>query len=92
MSFTGPALQDVHAIREAFPRGFTHQEVMDRFDWPQNKARQAIVMGVSQDYFRILGAEDQRTQWVTYENAQWRRNWLTTPWVGSWVHELESVT
>ena len=47
-------------------------------------------MGVS-DLFRILGAENAKTQYVTYENVEWRRNWLCKPWVASWVHELEDA-
>ncbi len=79
MSFTGPALQDVQTIREHFPRDFTHEQVMDKLGWDKAKARQAIVMGVSQDYFRIL-SEDPGTRFVSYENTEWRQQWMTSSW------------
>ena len=88
MTFFGPALQDVGTIQENFPRQFTIEQVMAELDWEKNKARQAIVMGLSQDFFRAT-SEERSTQLVIYENAQWRRNWLTKPWVSSWVHDLE---
>ena len=87
MTFQGPALQDVGTIQENFPRQFTIEQVMAELDWEKNKARQAIVMGLSQDFFRAL-SEERNTQLVIYENVQWRRNWLTKPWVSDWVQEL----
>jgi hypothetical protein len=80
MNYAGTALEDIAAIRQAFPRDFTHSEVMDHFGWGKARARQAIVMGVSKDYFRIVGAEDATTQWVTYENVEWRKHWITSDW------------
>ena len=80
MTFSGSALEDVSKIRKAFPREFTHAQLCEHFGWEKARARQAIIMGVSQDYFRILGAEDTATQWVTYENVAWRKQWLTSNW------------
>ena len=91
MTFVGPALENAHKIRAHFPSTFKHAEVMEKLGWTHAVARQAIVMGVSQDLFRILGAENAKTQYVTYENVEWRRNWLCKPWVASWVHELEDA-
>ena len=91
MTFVGPALENAHKIRAHFPTTFKHAEVMEKLGWNHAVARQAIVMGVSQDLFRILGAENASTQFVTYENVQWRKNWLTRPWVSDWVRELEDV-
>ena len=89
MTFVGPALQDVGTIQENFPRQFTIEQVMAELDW-ENKARQAIVMGLSQDFFRAL-SEERNTQLVIYENVQWRRSWLTKPGCPtgyrSWRHE-----
>lgn len=80
MTFSGPALQDVYTIRENFSRQFTHEQVMERLGWTKAKARQAIVMGVSQDYFRIVGEQDPNTRWVAYENVAWRKEWMTKCW------------
>jgi hypothetical protein len=80
MTFTGTALEDITRIRQEFPREFTHSQLCEHFGWEKARARQAIVMGVSQDYFRIVGAEDSVTQWVTYENVAWRRQWMTKRW------------
>ena len=79
MTFAGPALQDVGTIQENFPRQFTLQEVADKLGWDKPKARQAIVMGLSQDYFRSL-SEDPVTRVVIYENTAWRRQWITNDW------------
>ena len=91
MTFAGPALDNAHKIRAHFPTKFKHAEVMEKLGWEHKVARQAIVMGVSLDLFRILGAENAKTQYVTYENVEWRRNWITRPWVSSWVQELEDA-
>ena len=91
MTFAGPALDNAHKIRAHFPTTFKHAEVMEKMGWNHAVARQAIVMGVSQDLFRILGAEDPRTGYVLYENVGWRKSWLTRPWVSDWVRELESA-
>ena len=91
MTFVGPALENAHKIRAQSPSTFIHAEVMEKLGWEHKVARQAIVMGVSQDLFRILGAENASTQFVTYENVAWRKNWLTRPWVSDWVRELESA-
>lgn len=80
MTFSGPAQQDVQTIREHFPRDFTHEQVMEKLGWDRAKARQAIVMGVSLDYFRIMGEKDPDSRWVTYENVEWRRRWITNSW------------
>ena len=80
MNYAGTALEDISKIRQAFPRDFTHAQLCEHFGWDKARARQAIVMGVSQDYFRILGAEDTTTQWVTYENVAWRKQWMTSNW------------
>lgn len=80
MTFSGTALEDISKIRQAFPRDFTHAQLCEHFGWEKKRARQAIVMGISQDYFRIVGAEDATTQWVTYENAAWRKQWMTKSW------------
>jgi hypothetical protein len=90
MTFAGPALDDVKTIRRNFPRQFTHEQVMSKLGWTKAKARQAIVMGVSQDYFRIMGEHDPDTRWVTYENVEWRQQWITSNWGVSdeWRREL----
>ena len=75
-----------HDPRE-LPRHVHDQQVMAELNWEKNKARQAIVMGLSQDFFRAL-SEERNTQLVIYENVRWRRNWLTKPWVSDWVQEL----
>lgn len=80
MTFSGTALEDITKIRQAFPREFTHAQLCEHFGWEKKRARQAVVMGVSQDYFRIVGAEDATTQWVTYENVAWRKQWMTKSW------------
>lgn len=79
MTFVGPALQDVGKIQLVFPRQFTLQEVVDKMGWDKPKARQAIVMGLSQDYFRSL-SEDPVTRVVVYENTAWRKQWITNNW------------
>ena len=79
MTFAGPALDDVKIIRKHFPRDFTHEQVVEKLGWSKAKARQAIVMGVSQDYFRIL-SEDPDTRFVSYENTEWRQQWMTSNW------------
>ncbi len=79
MTFSGPALQDIKTIREHFPRDFTHEQVMEKLGWSKAKTRQAIVMGVSQDYFRIQ-SEDPDTRVFSYENTEWRKQWMTSNW------------
>lgn len=79
MTFFGPAEEDVKKIKEEFPRDFTHPQVMDKLGWDKAKARQAIVMGLSLDYFRV-GQEDKEKRLMVYENAEWRRNWTTRRW------------
>ena len=80
MTFRGTALEDIAKIRQTFPRHFTHAQLCERFGWEKARARQAIVMGVAEDYFRILGEQDPDTRWVTYENVAWRKQWMTSNW------------
>jgi hypothetical protein len=74
-------MDDLNQILNAFPRTFTLSEVVSRFDWPSQRARQAIVNGQQVDIVRILvdhRGDDNR--FATYENARWRQQWLTRPW------------
>ena len=80
MDYAGTALEDIYAIRQVFPRAFTHAEVMEHFGWEKARARQAIVMGVSQDYFRVMGEQSEDNRWISYENVEWRRHWITSDW------------
>ena len=80
MTFNGTALEDIGKIRQAFPRDLHPCPALRAFRLGESESETGIVMGVSQDYFRILGAEDATTQWVTYENVAWRKQWMTSNW------------
>ena len=86
MTFAGPAEADIKIIREHFPREFTIADVREKLGWTHAKARQAIVMGVSLDYFHPLverGVEHEG-RLTTYENVEWRKQWITKPWGNSY--------
>lgn len=78
MTFAGPAEQDLDEMLEVLPRDFTLEMVMETTGWPIKKARQAVVMGLSQD--RLMPRELEGTSYRVYENVAWRREWMTKPW------------
>ena len=78
MTFCGPAERDLNEMLEVLPRDFTLEMVMEATGWDIKKARQAVVMGLSQD--RLLPREIAGTSYRIYENVAWRREWVTKRW------------
>ena len=78
MSFTGPAEEDLNEMLKILPREFTLEMVVDKTGWPINRARQAVVMGLSHD--RLMPREIKGTSYRVYENLAWRREWVTKSW------------
>jgi hypothetical protein len=78
MTFSGPAEQDLNEMLEVLPREFTTEMVVEATGWDIKKARQAVVMGLSQD--RLMPREIAGTSYRIYENVAWRREWVTKKW------------
>ena len=78
MTFIGPAEQDLNEMLEVLPREFTTEMVVEVTGWDIKKARQAVVMGLSQD--RLMPREIAGTSYRIYENVAWRREWVTKKW------------
>ena len=81
MTFKGSGMDDLRRVIETFPRTFTTEDLINHFGWPQQRARQCIVNGQQNDIIRVIvdhRGEDNRH--AIYENARWRREWLTKPW------------
>jgi hypothetical protein len=78
MTFKGPAEQDLNEMLEMLPREFTTEMVVEATGWDIKKARQAVVMGLSQD--RLMPREIAGTSYRIYENVAWRREWVTKRW------------
>ena len=78
MTFSGPAEQDLNEMLEVLPREFTTEMVVEATGWDIKKARQAVVMGLSQD--RLMPREIAGTSYRIYENVAWRREWVTKRW------------
>ena len=83
MTFKGTGLDDLQSILRQFPRDFTIEDVTAYFDWPTNRARQAIIAGQQTDILRLV--EDHRggqaiSGYAVYENTQWRKEWITRAW------------
>jgi hypothetical protein len=78
MTFSGPAEQDLNEMLEVLPREFTTEMIVEATGWDIKKARQAVVMGLSQD--RLMPREIAGTSYRIYENVAWRREWVTKKW------------
>ena len=78
MTFKGPAEQDLNEMLEVLPREFTTEMVVEATGWDIKKARQAVVMGLSQD--RLMPREIAGTSYRIYENVAWRKEWVTKRW------------
>jgi hypothetical protein len=84
MTFKGDGRSDLEKLLDQFPREFTIDEVMKFFEWPNAKARTAIVNGQQTDAVRI--SREHRTlkgnSVAIYENVRWRQQWLKHAWGG----------
>ena len=81
MTFSGSGMEDLQQVLREFPRTFTLPDLITHFDWPLPRARQAIVNGQQQDIVRILiDHKNQDNRYAIYENARWRREWISKPW------------
>jgi len=89
MTFAGPAVEDMREVERNFPANFTCDQIVERLGWTKAKARQAIVMGLSLDFFRVVN-ECPETRLTTYESVLWRRKWVTKPWRKHGRRELGS--
>lgn len=92
MTFSGSGLQDLEAILRVFPRDFTIEDVTAYFEWPINRARQAIIAGQQTDVLRLI--EDHKlgkslSGYAVYENTRWRKQWMTKAWRSDSEPELD---
>ena len=92
MTFTGNGGSDLELLLHQFPREFTINEVMEFFEWPNSRVRNAIVIGQQTDAVRI--SKEHRTQKgnaiAIYENVRWRQDWLKRAWGKGNVRDMES--
>jgi hypothetical protein len=60
---------------------FTIAEIAKRLDISYKHARAAVNFGVSEDKLRVISSPQKNTgECAKYENASWRRYWLTKSW------------
>lgn len=92
MTWEGNGRSDLDKVLDQFPREFTIDDVMAFFEWPNAKARTAIVNGQQSDAIRI--SREHRTlkgnAVAVYENVRWRQVWLKRAWGTSDVRDMDS--
>ena len=90
MTWQGNGRSDLDKVLDQFPREFTIDDVMAFFEWPNAKARTAIVNGQQTDAVRI--SREHRTlkgnSVAIYENVRWRQVWLKRAWGTSNVRDM----
>jgi hypothetical protein len=93
MTWEGNGRSDLDKVLDQFPREFTIDDVMAFFEWPNAKARTAIVNGQQSDAIRI--SREHRTlkgnAVAVYENVRWRQVWLKRAWGTSDVRDMDST-
>ena len=91
MTWAGEGRSDLDKVLDQFPREFTIDDVMEFFEWPNAKARTAIVNGQQTDAIRI--SREHRTlkgnATAIYENVRWRQVWLKRAWGKANVRDMD---
>ena len=91
MTWEGSGRSDLEVLLDQFPREFTIDDVVKFFDWPNSKARTAIVNGQQTDAIRI--SREHRTlkgnATAIYENVRWRQVWLKRAWGKASVRDMD---